>query len=118
MFSLERSRRRDGSTLPHRPQSLTVPSLLPDSTYRPHGEKATLGPLPVCPPNRRSCRPVRESQSRTASSLPPETARAPSGEKATPLTLSVCPSRHPTSCPDSISHSRIVQSRLEDRACR
>jgi hypothetical protein len=88
-------------------QSRTVPSVLPDASRFPSGEKATLQTLPLWPSSVCRTAPVAASQSRTVPSVPPpDASRFPSSEKATLQTL--------PSWPSSVCRAAIKNSEIHD----
>src|SRR5206468_9278929 len=72
-------------------QTLTDRSLLPETSNRPPGEKATDSTASVCPLRVQRRVPVGTSQSRTVLSELPLASVRPSGEKATEFTYPVWP---------------------------
>src|SRR5262245_34536115 len=114
-------------------QRRRVVSLLPDTAWRPSGEKATVPTSASWPRKRRSSLPVCTSQSRTMLStgtmvLPSgpkvlfplaERARRPSGATATHCTKLSCPTKRHSPLPLPTSHSLTERSHPPpDRARR
>ena len=91
-------------------QSLSVLSLLADSTFRLSGENATEVTASAWPSKLLRSWPVPASQSLSVLSAPPASASLPSEESATESTSSECPSKLLRIWPVAVSQSLTVLS--------
>src|SRR5262249_29041925 len=94
--------------------SCTIPSVSPDASHLPSGEKATDKTTFECPLSVSNSCPVVASLSSTVPLRLPEASLFPSGEKATEVTNPECPSSVSSSFPVVMSHSFTVPSRLPE----